>query len=120
MPKQKKFLSRTFSIIYELFDYLNKQLHPQVTEKVLAKAIVLADFKIDSDRIAGCRCTEGVFTKSVNIRVERGGQVVGTSRIKSLKTGKTDVLSVKPGTEFGVILSPYVDFKIGDAIIAIG
>ena len=120
LAETEKVSLKTFPIIYELFDYLNDLLHPEVTEKIKGTATVLADFKINSDRIAGCRCTEGIFTKSDNIRVERTGQVIGTGRIKSLKIGKNDVQSVKPGTEFGAVLSPYVDFKVGDAIIAIG
>jgi translation initiation factor IF-2 len=120
LAETEKVSLKTFPIIYELFDYLNDLLHPEVTEKIKGTAAVLADFKINSDRIAGCRCTEGVLTKSDTVRVERSGQVIGTSRIKSLKIGKNDVQSVKPGAEFGAILSPYVDFKIGDAIIAIG
>jgi translation initiation factor IF-2 len=120
LAETEKVTLKTFPVIYELFDYLNDLLHPEVTEKIKGTATVLADFKINSDRIAGCRCTEGVFTKSDTVRVERTGQVIGTSRIKSLKISKNDVQSVKSGIEFGAVLSPYVDFKIGDAIIAIG
>ena len=77
-----------------------------------------AEFKIDSHRIAGCRCTTGVIDKSATAKIMRGETLVGSTRIKSLHQNQTAVDKVKAGTEFGILLSPSVDFKIGDSIIA--
>jgi translation initiation factor IF-2 len=107
-----------FKIIYEMLDSLDKLLHTKSTETILGKAAVAAQFKIGPDKIAGCKCTEGVITKSDTVRLMRGEAIIGQSRIKSLRTGKTEVETVKTGLEFGAILSPFLDFKIGDSIIA--
>lgn len=108
----------SFSIIYELFKFIEDLVHPKSTEQVVGKAVILADFKINSDRIAGCRCLEGSIEKSHNIKVLRSGIEVKSTSIKSLHQGKNIVEKVKSGTEFGALFSPYVDFRVGDDIIA--
>ncbi len=108
----------SFSIIYELFKFIEDLVHPKSTEHIVGKAVVLADFKINSDRIAGCRCLEGTIEKSHTIKLFRAGAEVKTTSIKSLHQGKNIVEKVKAGIEFGALFSPYVDFKVGDDIIA--
>ncbi len=107
-----------FKIIYELLDSVEKMFASEVIETVLGKATVAAEFKIGPDRIAGCRCTEGVISKGDAIKIQRGETVIGSTRLKSLKTSKTEIPSIKSGGEFGAVFSPYVDFKVGDIIIA--
>jgi translation initiation factor IF-2 len=118
LAETEKVHLRSFSIIYELFDYVDKLLLPEKAETVVGRAQILADLKFGSDRIAGCKCLEGLISRSANIRLERDHEVVGISRIKSLKIGKNDVSSVKAGTEFGAHLHPSIDFRVGDVIIA--
>lgn len=102
-----------FRIIYELLDAVEMLVHPQSHETILGKAQVLAEFKIDAVRVAGCKCLEGEINKSDLVHV--GDKQV---RIKSLKIGKTEVEKIKLGQEFGIVFSPPVDFKVGDVIIA--
>ncbi len=109
----------SFRIIYELSDYLDQLLHPAVTEVILGQAVISAEFKIGPDRIAGCRVQDGQLDRGGEVRLERGSQVIGTSKLKSLQIGKTAADRVKAGQEFGATLSPYLDFKVGDYIIAI-
>lgn len=108
----------SFKIIYELFDYLEKQKSPVVVEETTGKAEILAEFKMDGVRIAGCRCTEGALSKGDQVKVVRGDQVVGVSKIKSLQSGKVQVDKIKSGAECGLTLAPYVDFRLQDSIIA--
>jgi len=108
----------TFDIIYELLDKLDEILHPKIKEIILGKAVISAEFKINADRVAGCRCSEGAIRKSDTIRVLRGDAVLGEVRLKSLKSGKKDIESVKTGQEFGAVFSPFIDFKPSDIIIA--
>lgn len=107
-----------YKIIYELLDQIHQLLNPSPTSTPLGKAEIVAEFQFDSDRVAGCRCLEGGITRSDSIRIERAGQEIGQSRIKSLRTGKTATQSVKSGSEFGAIFSPAVDFRVGDIIIS--
>ncbi|KKU83959.1 MAG: hypothetical protein UY11_C0009G0001, partial [Candidatus Amesbacteria bacterium GW2011_GWC2_47_8] len=81
---------------------------------VVGRAQILAEFKIDALRVAGCKCTEGEILKTNSIRI--GDKL---TRIKSLKIAKSEAEKVKSGQEFGVVFSPPVDFKIGDTIIAV-
>lgn len=108
----------TFSIIYELLDKLDEIVHPKIKEIILGKAVISAEFKINNDRVAGCRCTEESIKKSDTARLLRGESVLGEIHFKSLKSGKRDIESVKAGQEFGAVFSPFVDFKQGDIIIA--
>jgi len=104
----------TFNIIYELLDALDKLVHPQSLETIVGEAQILAEFKIDALRVAGCKCTSGEISKSNTIKI--GDK---QARIKSLKMGKTEVEKVKTGQEFGAVFSPAVDFKVGENIIAV-
>jgi translation initiation factor IF-2 len=118
LAQVEKVTLKNFRIIYELLDYLEEILSPKDTAVITGKAEILADFKINSERIAGCRCLEGNISKSMQIHILRSSQEIGITRIKSLKVGKKDVPLVKSSIEFGAVFSPYIDFKVGDSIIA--
>jgi translation initiation factor IF-2 len=118
LAETEKVEIKSFPIIYELFTFVDDLTRPQKVETIVGKAGILADFKINGDRIAGCRCNEGYLEKSLPVKIMRGPAVVGETRIKSLQQGKSAVDRVKSGIEFGAVFSPYVDFKVGDAIIA--
>lgn len=113
---------KTFKIIYELFDDLEKRVrlmrNPNLGEIVLGQATIIAEFKIDSDRIAGCKVTEGRIAKSDTIHIIRGGQVLSNIRLKSMKHQKVESQEARLNQEFGAIFSPYVDFKIGDVLVS--
>ncbi|KKU65032.1 MAG: Translation initiation factor IF-2 [Candidatus Amesbacteria bacterium GW2011_GWA1_47_16] len=106
-------------VIYELLEDIESRISPVVTEVVTGRAQILAEFKIDKERVAGCKCTEGEFNKSDSLQLLRGGQTLGSTRFKSLRSGKSSVSHIKTGAEFGVVFSPYLDFKPGDNIIAV-
>lgn len=108
----------SFTIIYELLEAVDKILHPVSTEVITGKAAISAEFKFNSDRIAGCKCLEGQFEKKDLLKIFRGDQLLGTTRFKSLHQGKNTIDKVRSGTEFGASFSPYLDFKPGDNIIA--
>lgn len=118
LAQTEKVSIRQFKIIYELLDTVNRLISPQTEEIILGKAQVLAEFKMNGDRIAGCRCLEGVMSRSDQVKVVRNEQTLGVSKIKSLHQAKLSIEKVKSGLEFGAILSPYIEFKVGDSIIA--
>jgi len=49
-------------------------------------------------------------------QIWRKGQLLGETKIGSLRQGKKDVDSVKKGGEFGAVFSPHLDFLIGDVL----
>lgn len=114
LAETEKITVQNFKIIYELLDAVEKLIHSPGTEVITGRAQVLAEFKIDNLRVAGCKCTEGEILKSDSIRV--GDKI---TKIKSLKAGKAEVEKIKIGQEFGAAFSLPVDFKVGDTIIAV-
>lgn len=122
LAEEEKIVIRTFKIIYELADDLKGRVarfkNPSLGEQILGKAVIAAEFKIEGARIAGCRVTEGRINKSDTLHVSREGVVIGDVRLKTMKQKKTEVEEAKVNQEFGAILSPYIDFKIGDVLIS--
>lgn len=118
LAEVEKIKIHSYKIIYELLEDLDEILHPKSNETIMGKAEVAAEFKIGPDRIAGCRVTEGVISRTDQVRIERDGKVIGTTKFKNMQTGKTQIEKVKAGQECGVTFSPYLDFKVGDLIIA--
>lgn len=109
---------KPFKIIYELLDTVEKMLSPQTTDEITGRATVMAEFKMNGDRIAGGRCTEGTINKGDQLKIMRGEELVGISRVKNLQSGKLQVEKIKSGAEFGAVFHPYVDFRLQDSIIA--
>ncbi len=114
----EKISIREFKIIYELFEFVLDMVLPKKQEEFLGKAEVIAVFKIDGVKIAGIKCTEGVIEKSNKIRVVRKDKTEKETRIKSLQQGKTTVDKIKAGAEGGAVFAPFVDFDLGDSIMA--
>ena len=114
LAENEKVKIHEFKIIYELLDQVNLLANPKINEEILGQAEIKAEFKIANQRIAGAQVTQGEISKSDTIKIAGI-----TTRIKSLKLGKVETDKVKTGQEFGVVFSPYLDFKIGDNIIAL-
>lgn len=111
-----------YQIIYKLFEEIEekvkKLMEPFAGEEILGQAEILKEFEIDKKRVAGCRVTEGEIKKTAKFHLQRSGELIGDCRIKSMKTGKEKIEGAKAGEEFGAILSPSLDFKIGDMLIS--
>jgi translation initiation factor IF-2 len=109
-------------IIYELLENLEAQvlklLEPTIDENILGEATIMAEFKIEKVRIAGCRVSKGVLSKGDTIHLLRDGKIIKDSKIDSIRQGKNDVESIKSGNECGLTFKPYIDFKLNDAIIS--
>jgi translation initiation factor IF-2 len=84
----------------------------------LGQAEIIAEFEIKKQRVAGCRVGQGRITKRDTLHLKRGGEVVGDCQVKSLKMGKEGVNQAKEGEEFGAVLSPSIDFEIGDMLVS--
>jgi translation initiation factor IF-2 len=113
---------RTYSVIYKLVDdieaALKGMLEPVYREQVDGHGEVIQIFKAGKTIIAGCRITDGKLTRNATARVQRGGAVIYTGKIQSLRRGKDDVREVLQGFECGVILEDFNDTQVGDIIEA--
>ncbi|MCL5784322.1 MAG: translation initiation factor IF-2 [Patescibacteria group bacterium] len=114
-------LVRTYNIIYELTEEMEEvvegMLKPGKVEEVFGRAQIIAEFPFGkNERVAGCHVVEGVISKGPKVRIVRDGEVVGETKIKSLKKVKEEVPKVEKGQECGMIFDPQVDFNIGDLV----
>ncbi|MCH7640614.1 GTP-binding protein [Patescibacteria group bacterium] len=107
-----------FDVIYEFLDRL-EELLKKGEEKVLGKAEILAEFPYSNKRVAGCRIVEGRIAKGDAVLLNRREKEVGKAKVVSLRKEKKDVSVVKKDEEFGIILSPQLDFKVGDVILSV-
>jgi len=68
--------------------------------------------------VAGCSITDGLVRRNSLVRVQRGREVIHTSRVSSLKRFADDVREVATGFECGIAVEKFEDFKEGDVIEA--
>lgn len=118
---QEKVLLKNYTIIYELLDELKDAKEGKVLsgmEQVYGGAQILASFPFEKTQVLGVRVVEGRIAKGDKIRLIRDDIVIGESTIVSLRKGKETASKAEKNEEAGIIISPFLDFRIGDAIIA--
>ncbi|MFH1475848.1 MAG: translation initiation factor IF-2 [Chloroflexota bacterium] len=114
---------RLYDIIYKLTDdieaALKGMLEPEIVEVVEGRAEVRQIFRVGkSTVIAGSSVTDGRMVRNAGARVYRGGRVITTDRIDSLRRFRDDVREVAQGYECGIGLAGYHDLVEGDVIEA--
>ena len=112
---------RQYDIIYKLTDdisaALRGMLEPEQVETVEGRAEVRKIFRVGKVAvIAGCYVTDGRIVRSGNVRVWRGGKIIATDRIESLRRMKDDVREVATNFECGIGLAGTNDIIEGDII----
>ncbi|WP_419876470.1 translation initiation factor IF-2 [Candidatus Pristimantibacillus sp. PTI5] len=120
---QEKVDVRMHRVIYNVIDEIEQamkgMLDPIYKEVVIGQAEVRNVFKVTKvGAIAGCMITSGKITRSAEARLIRGGIVVFTGKIDSLKRFKDDAKEVAQGYECGITLDRYNDVREGDTIEA--
>jgi translation initiation factor IF-2 len=111
---------RLYDIIYKLTDdieaALGGLLEPEQIEVVEGRAEVRQIFRVGkSTVIAGCYVTDGRIVRG-GARVWRGGKVIVTDRIESLRRFRDDVREVATGFECGIGLAGFHEIEEGDII----
>jgi translation initiation factor IF-2 len=112
---------RLYDIIYKLTDdidaALKGMLEPEVVEVVEGRAEVRQIFRVGkSTVIAGCYVTDGRIVRNGGARVWRGGKVIETDRIDSLRRFRDDVREVAANFECGIGLAGFNGLEEGDII----
>jgi translation initiation factor IF-2 len=112
---------RYYNIIYEAVDDVKAAITgmhaPERKESVLGMVEVRNVFKISKvGTVAGCMVTEGLVKRGASVRVIRGGVVIHTGELDSLKRFKEDVREVKAGFECGLSVRNFNDVQVGDQI----
>ncbi len=115
---------RLYDIIYELADDMKAaiegMLDPERSEVVEGRAEVKQLFPGKDVVIAGCVVREGRVTRGSNVRVIRGGSVIATDVVESLRRFRDDVREVKEGQECGIGLGPSITVQEGDILEIVG
>ena len=93
-------------------------LEPQVTEKVIGRADVLAVFSPSKlGHVAGCRGTQGGLRRNGKDRLYRGSDLVYEGEVASLRREKGEVREGRAGFECGVGFKNFHDVQVGDLLI---
>jgi translation initiation factor IF-2 len=124
MAETNKVDVRLYEIIYELADdmkaALEGMLDPEKSEVVEGRAEVKQLFPGKGFVIAGSIIREGRVTRGAKVRVMRGGNLVATDVIESLRRFRDDVREVNEGQECGIGLGASVTVQEGDILEIIG
>jgi translation initiation factor IF-2 len=112
---------RYYNIIYDAVDdvkaAINGMLAPERKESVIGNVEVRNVFKISKvGTVAGCMVTDGLVRRGSSIRLIRGGVVIHTGELDSLKRFKDDVREVKAGFECGLSVKNFNDVQVGDQL----
>jgi translation initiation factor IF-2 len=111
---------RLYDIIYKLTDDIDAALkgllEPEVVEVVEGRAEVRQVIRVGKNTvIAGSYVTDGRIVRG-GARVWRGGKIIATDRIESLRRFRDDVREVQVNYECGIGLASFTDVEEGDII----
>ncbi len=121
--ERRKVEIRTYTIIYELIEDIEKavkgMLEPKFEESYLGRVEIRVRFNLSKKGIvAGSYITDGKVVRNCHCRVTRGQDLVYTGKIASLKHLKDDVREVTMGMECGITFDGWDAFKEGDTVEA--
>jgi translation initiation factor IF-2 len=121
LAKTEKVLVKTYTIIYEMIDEINDFVQGKLDalqEEIMGIAKILAKFPYEKTQVCGIKVSEGRIAKGDKIRLLREDVIVGESHVSSVRKGKEQASKIETGEEGGIILTPLLDFTIGDVLIS--
>lgn len=124
LAKQEKVIIKTYNIIYELLDELNEvaNLLKEKEEKeknLKGEAKVLANFIIEGEKIYGVKVIKGKINLGDQLEVYRQSNLLGKTKLVSLKIRAKIVNEVKKSEEAGMVFGPPLDINMGDVVKSI-
>ncbi|MEK9178609.1 MAG: hypothetical protein AAB801_02400, partial [Patescibacteria group bacterium] len=123
LAQTEKVLVKNYGLIYEMLSEIKDAIQGKelsMQEEIYGVAKVLARFPYEKTEVMGIVVEDGRVAKGDKARLVRNDEVLGESRITSLRQGKEQVSKVEKGGEAGIIISPFLDFTIGDMVICHG
>jgi translation initiation factor IF-2 len=120
---QEKVLAKNYKIIYELISEIKDVLEGKqlaLVEEIYGRAKIMASFPFEKTKVLGIKVLEGRVARGDKVRLVRKEKIIGESTISSVRTGKNVVSKIGENQEGGVMLSPFLDFTIGDMLICHG
>ncbi|MDO8610234.1 MAG: translation initiation factor IF-2 [bacterium] len=124
LAKQEKVIIKTYNIIYKLLDELNEvadlMKEKEEKEKYLkGEAKILATFVIEREKIFGVKVTKGKIHLGDDIELYRVNNLIGKTKLVSLKIRAKIVEEVKKEQEGGMVFGPPLDIQVGDVVKSI-
>ena len=112
---------KTFNIIYELTDWLQKELdekRPRVEERSTSGSIkVLKIFNATKNKLVfGGRVVAGAIKTGNSVDIVRRENKIGTGKIVGLQQSKVDTKEVSEGVEFGGMIESNTEIAPGDML----
>lgn len=112
---------KTFSIIYELTDWLKSELEkrrPRVSEEEISGTIkILKNFsQVKSRQVLGGRVLKGSFKTGDIFNIIRQENKIGRGKVFGLQQSKVDTKEVKEGLEFGAMVEGDKEIMPGDIL----
>jgi translation initiation factor IF-2 len=120
---QEKVLIKNYRIIYELISEIKDVLEGKqlaLVEEIYGRAKILASFPFEKTKVLGIKVLEGRVARGDRVRLIKKEEIIGESTVNSVRMGKNIVSKIGESQEGGVILSPPLDFTIGDMLICHG
>lgn len=121
--ERQKVEIRTYSIIYELIEDIEKalkgMLEPKFEEDYHGTVEIRAVFKLTkAGKVAGSHVTDGRIFRNDKVRVRRGEEIVFEGELHSLRNVKQDVREMFAGQDCGIKFQGWEDFAEGDVVEA--
>ncbi len=112
---------KTFNIIYELTDWLRKQLEdrrPRLEEKsVIGSIKILKIFNQTKNRLVfGARVNSGMIKVGNSVDILRRENKIGSGKIVGLQQSKVETKEVGEGLEFGGMIESDIEIAPGDML----
>jgi len=121
LARTEKVLIKTYTLIYEMIDEISDFIQGKIEalqEEILGIAKIIASFPFEKTKVCGIKVAEGRIAKGDKIRLVRNDEGIGESHVGSVRKGKDQTSKIEQGEEGGIILSPFLDFTIGDVLIS--
>lgn len=117
----EKVLLKNYTIIYELLDEIQEVIKGKqlsMMEQIYGSARCEGIFPFNNSKVMGIEVMDGRIARGDKIRLIRNDDVIGESGVVSLRKGKDTASKVEKGEAGGILISPLLDFQVGDVIIA--
>ena len=87
-------------------------------EQIYGQARILASFPYEKQVVLGISIQDGRIARGDKIRLLRGEETIGESTVTSVRQGKNQTSKVEKGQEAGIIITPALDFQVGDVLLS--
>nr|WDA99135.1 translation initiation factor 2 [Gronococcus sybilensis] len=105
-----------YELIQELEGLLKAQIKPEYEKERVGGCKVKMTFSMSKGLVAGCTIDEGKILSNSSIKVIRSGRTLYEGSITSLKRGKSNVEEVEQGSECGIFVRGFQDWRINDVV----